>query len=152
MNRARPWLLAGAVALLVLLADQLSKLAVEESITPGETRSFFPGVQLVYTHNRGVAFGLFPNAPALVIALIAAALVVLLVYFQRHITMPLIWLPTGLLIGGALGNIVDRVRQGSVTDFIKLPLGWPPFNLADSAITIGVIALFLVIEHARTHS
>ena len=150
MTRARPWLLAGLVALLVLIADQLSKRAVEHSITPGETRSFFPGIQLVYTHNRGVAFGLFPNAPGIVIALIAVALAVLLVYFARHTTMPLIWLPTGLLIGGALGNIIDRLRHGSVTDFIKLPLGWPPFNLADSAITIGVIALLLVIEHARS--
>ena len=62
---------------------------------------------------------------------------VLLVYFARHATTPLIWLPTGMLLGGALGNILDRLRHGSVTDFIKLPLGWPPFNLADASITLG---------------
>ena len=150
MNRARPWLLAAAVAAAVLIVDRLTKRAVETSITPGESRQFLPGVQLVYTHNRGVAFGLFPDAPWIVIALIAVALGALLVYFAHHATMPLIWLPTGLLIGGALGNIIDRVRHGSVTDFIKLPLGWPPFNIADSAITIGVLALLLVIEHARS--
>jgi len=147
----RPWLLALGVALIVIVADQLSKRAVEQSITPGETRGVLPGVQFVYTHNRGVAFGLFPRDPSVVIALIALALVALLVYFRRHQSMKLIWLPVGLLLGGALGNILDRVRHGSVTDFIKLPLGWPPFNLADSAITIGIIALFLVIDHARTH-
>ena len=54
-----------------------------------------------------------------------------------------------MLVGGALGNVIDRVRAGSVTDFIKLPLGWPPFNLADMSITLGVLALFLVIDHAR---
>ena len=51
-----------------------------------------------------------------------------------------------MLIGGALGNIIDRLREGSVTDFIKLPLGWPPFNLADTSITLGVLILFLVID------
>ena len=54
--------------------------------------------------------------------------------------------------GGALGNIIDRVRSGSVTDFVKLPLGWPPFNLADASITIGIVVLFLVIDHARHRS
>ena len=62
---------------------------------------------------------------------------------------PWIWLPTGMLIGGALGNIIDRVRLGSVTDFIKLPLGWPPFNLADASITLGILALFLLIDGSR---
>jgi signal peptidase II len=54
-----------------------------------------------------------------------------------------------MLLGGALGNILDRLRHGSVTDFIKLPLGWPPFNLADTAITLGILILFLLIDHSR---
>ena len=73
-----------------------------------------------------------------VTVLIGAALVLLIVYFARHAAQPLLWLPTGMLLGGALGNIVDRLRGGSVTDFIKLPLGWPPFNLADTSIVLGV--------------
>jgi len=81
--------------------------------------------------------------------LIGVALVALLIYFARHATMPLIWLPTGMLLGGALGNIVDRVRHGSVTDFIKLPLGWPPFNLADTSITLGILVLFVIIDRSR---
>ncbi len=59
------------------------------------------------------------------------------------------WLPTGMIVGGALGNILDRVRHGSVTDFVKLPLGWPPFNLADTSITLGIVILFLLVDHAR---
>ena len=61
----------------------------------------------------------------------------------------LIWLPTGMLLGGALGNILDRARQGAVTDFVKLPLGWPPFNIADVSITLGILILFLAVERAR---
>ena len=70
-------------------------------------------------------------------------------YFALHARMQLIWLPTGMLLGGALGNVLDRVRHGAVTDFIKLPLGWPPFNLADSSITLGIVLLFFVIDRAR---
>ena len=58
------------------------------------------------------------------------------------------WLPTGLLVGGAIGNIIDRLRDGAVTDFLKLP-HWPAFNVADMAITFGVLALFYVLEGRR---
>ena len=105
-----------------------------------------PGLQFVNTRNQGVAFGFLPGRHLAVSLLVGAALLVLVVYFARHLDKPLIWLPTGLLLGGAFGNVVDRLRGGSVTDFVKLPLGWPPFNLADASITIGVLLLFLVIE------
>jgi signal peptidase II len=134
-----------AMAVVVLL-DQLSKAAVRDSIVPGETRSVLPGLQLVDTHNQGVAFGFLPGRNLAVSALVGIALLVLVVYFARHHDKPLIWLPTGMLLGGAFGNIIDRLRAGSVTDFVKLPLGWPPFNLADASITLGVLLLFLVVE------
>jgi signal peptidase II len=113
---------------------------------PGETRSVLPGLQFANTRNKGIAFGFLPGRHWAITVLIALALLVLLVYFARNSSLPLIWLPTGMLIGGALGNVVDRIRVGSVTDFVELPLGWPPFNLADAAITIGVLLLALVIE------
>jgi signal peptidase II len=146
---ASPWLRAVLVLVLVVLADQLSKHAVEHSIVPGEERKLLPGVQLVNTRNHGIAFGFLPGSHIAVTILIGVALLALLVYFALHSRERLIWLPTGMLVGGALGNVIDRVRAGSVTDFIKLPLGWPPFNLADMSITLGVLALFLVIDHAR---
>ncbi len=148
----RSWLLVGLVAAVVLVVDQITKHAVESSIVPGEERRFLPGVQLVNTRNQGVAFGFFPGNHVGVTILIALALVVLLVYFGRHVTRPLIWLPTGMLLGGAIGNILDRVRHGKVTDFVKLPLGWPPFNLADASITIGIVLLFLLAEQGRRSS
>ena len=83
---------------------------------------------------------------------IGLALLALLVYFALHANLPLIWLPTGMLIGGALGNILDRLRDGYVTDFIKLPLGWPPFNLADTSITLGLLLLLVVLETPRKES
>jgi signal peptidase II len=149
---SRAWLGAGLVVAVVIGLDQLTKHLVRSSIVPGEERRFLPGVELVDTHNKGIAFGVLPGSQVLVTALIALALLVLLAYFARHARRPMMWLPTGLLVGGACGNILDRIREGSVTDFIKLPLGWPPFNLADSAITIGIVALFVVIDRSRRPS
>lgn len=147
---ARAWTLAGGVVLIVLGLDQLTKHAVRKSIVPGEEHRFLPGIELVNTRNHGVAFGFLPGSHVGVTILIGLALVLLLGYFALHLARPLIWLPTGMLIGGALGNILDRLRDGSVTDFIKLPLGWPPFNLADASITVGIVVLFLVIDRARS--
>jgi len=147
--RTSAWALTAAVVAVVVLADQLSKRAVERSITRGEERRLLPGIQLIDTRNHGVAFGLLPGEQAIVTILIVLALLLLIVYFARHSDYPWIWLPTGMLIGGALGNILDRVRHGSVTDFVKLPLGWPPFNLADLSITLGIVILFLVVDNAR---
>ncbi|HEY8304804.1 MAG TPA: signal peptidase II [Solirubrobacteraceae bacterium] len=149
---ARAWLYTAFVAALVVLVDQLSKAAIRGSLTPGETRSVLPGLQLVDTRNRGVAFGFLPGRHLAVSVLVAIALLVLLVYFLRNHSRPLIWLPTGMLVGGALGNILDRLRSGSVTDFVKLPLGWPPFNLADASITIGVILLLYLSEASSRSS
>ncbi len=141
-----PVIWAALVMGTVVLLDQLSKAAVRNSIVPGETRSVLPGLQLVNTRNQGVAFGFLPGRHLAVSALVGVALLVLVVYFARHYDKPLIWLPTGMLLGGAFGNILDRLRAGSVTDFVKFPLGWPPFNLADVSITLGVLLLFLVVE------
>jgi signal peptidase II len=140
------WLWMGLVAIAVVTLDQLSKQAVRSSIAPGEERRVLPGVQFVDTRNHGVAFGLLPGHHLVVTVVIAVALLALLAYFARHSSRPLIWLPTGMLIGGALGNVLDRLDRGSVTDFVKLPLGWPPFNLADASITLGVLILVLAIE------
>ena len=134
-----------AVVAVVVALDQLTKHLLESSLRQGEESKWLPGIAFVNTRNRGIAFGVEPGSYALVSVVIALALVALLVYFLRHATRPLIWLPTGLLFGGAIGNVIDRAREGAVTDFIKLPLGWPPFNLADASITIGVILLILLV-------
>lgn len=148
-RRRRPqlgaWVRVLAIAALVVVADRLSKSAIESSIVPGEERKVLPGIELVYTHNHGIAFGLFGGAQVYVTVLLAVVVLAVVVYFVRRAGQGLLWLPTGLLIGGALGNVLDRLRDGSVTDFIKLPLGWPPFNLADVSITVAVLLLALLV-------
>jgi signal peptidase II len=143
---ARPgWARAGVVFGCVLLADQAVKAVVTSSLLRGEERDIVLGIKLVNVRNTGVAFGQLQDGGWIVSLVIAAAVIALLVYFARNGSQPWIWLPTGLLLGGALGNIIDRVRGGAVIDFLKLP-HWPAFNVADSAITIGVIVLLIVME------
>jgi signal peptidase II len=139
------WLRALLVMVVVLVLDQLTKHLLESSLRQGSESKLLPGLALVNTHNRGIAFGVQAGGSAVMSVVIGLALLALLVYFLRHATSPLIWLPTGLIFGGAVGNIIDRVREGAVTDFIKLPLGWPPFNLADASITVGVVILILLV-------
>jgi signal peptidase II len=146
---ASPYVRAVIVMISVLVLDQVSKHLVASSIVRGEEVKVLPGIQLVDTRNHGVAFGLAAGSQVAVTVLVGLALAALLAYFLTHASRPLIWLPTGLLLGGALGNLLDRIRDGSVVDFIKLPLGWPPFNLADTAIVIGAALLLLVIERRR---
>jgi signal peptidase II len=146
------WFRVALVLAFVVALDQSSKRAIERSIVPGEEHKFLPGVQLVDTSNQGVAFGFLPGSHLGVTILIVLAILALLVYFALHATRPLMWLPTGMLAGGALGNILDRLRHGSVTDFIKLPLGWPPFNLADASITLGILIMFVLIASSPASS
>jgi signal peptidase II len=133
------------VMVVVLVLDQLTKHLLESSLRQGSESRLLPGLALVNTRNHGIAFGVQPGGLAVMSVVIGLALLALLLYFLRHATSPLIWLPTGLIFGGAIGNIIDRAREGAVTDFIKLPLGWPPFNLADASITVGIVILILLV-------
>jgi len=130
---------------LVLLADQVSKRLVRDGLRVGEEDPVLPAVTLVHTNNRGVAFSALEGHTTVVVLVIALAMAALLLYVSRNLDRAGIWLPAGLLTGGAAGNILDRVRDGAVTDFIKLP-AWPAFNVADMAITVGVLALLYVVE------
>ncbi len=145
----RAWSRTGAVLVAVLLVDQVTKALVRRDLELGSARDVFPLVDLVHVRNRGVAFGAFADSTVLVVLVIGVAMVALFAYFATHLNRPLVWLPTGLLAGGAIGNLVDRLREGFVTDFVKLPR-WPAFNVADMAITVGVLALVLVVERRPT--
>jgi signal peptidase II len=144
--RARaPWARAGLVAALVLGADQLTKALIVASIALGDRRHVIGGVlSLVHAQNSGVAFSLLSGSEAVVVAVTVVIVAAVLAFFARHPDTRLLWLATGLIVGGALGNLVDRIRNGSVTDFIQLP-HWPAFNLADTSITFGVAALILIL-------
>lgn len=139
---------AAVAAALVIGLDQATKAVVRASIDRGASDPILPAVELVNTRNRGVAFGLLEGGGAIVAVVTAVALLALAAFFALNRHRPLAWLPTGLLLGGALGNIIDRARGDGVTDFIKLPV-WPAFNVADIAITFGVVALVYVLERRR---
>ena len=140
-----PWLRAGGLALLVVALDQATKALVRSEIRHGERENVFLGVDLVNVRNRGIAFGLWDDGGTLLTVLTLVALALLVAYFVARPDRPLAWLPTGLLVGGAGGNLLDRVRDGAVTDFVDLPF-WPSFNLADASITLGVLSLLYVLE------
>lgn len=139
---ARAWRLAGALCVLVIALDQGAKGLIEANLVPGEHVDLLGPLGFTLAHNRGVAFGLASDGGAVLVALTVTALIFVGVLFARNPTRPWMWVAFGLLAGGAIGNLADRVRAGAVTDYIDL-LSWPPFNLADVAITLGVLVLAL---------
>ena len=151
MTPGRATLAACATGLAVIAVDQVTKAVVREEVLRGDSHDLVLGFDLVHVRNTGVAFGFLADGGALLLVGTALALLALIVFFVLHSGRPLVWLPTGLLIGGAVGNLVDRIHQGHVTDFIRFP-HFPAFNVADIAITFGVLALVYVLEKPRAAS
>ncbi len=138
----RALLVCGAV----VAVDQISKQLVVSNIERGTTVELLPFLELANTRNTGVAFGLASGiSPGLIGAALVLLLGLLAYLSSRSRGGWAIWLPAGLLLGGALGNLADRVREGAVIDFVDLPL-WATFNLADVAIVAGVILLIAAPE------
>ena len=134
-------------AVAALAADQASKafvLANAEALATGV--AVFPGFNLIFHRNYGVTFGFFQNVPWWVLALVATAVVLFLVVSLIRATQAAEAVAYGMVIGGALGNVVDRFRFGGVTDFLDFYLGtvhWPAFNLADVFVVCGVGILLI---------
>jgi signal peptidase II len=129
----------------VVALDQATKQLAIAAVGRGESVNVFFGIDITNSRNTGVAFGAFQGGGAIVAILIGTSLALLLGYFAINAAMPRLWLPVGMLVGGALGNLADRAREGGVIDFID-PVAWPAFNLADAAIVLGVLALLYVVE------
>jgi signal peptidase II len=140
-----------ATAGIVVALDQATKQLAIANIDRGEHVNVFFGLDITNTRNTGVAFGAFEGAGLVVAILIGISLALLVGYFVLHRDMPLLWLPVGLLLGGALGNLADRARDGAVIDFID-PVAWPAFNLADACIVVGVVMLLWVVEGRPTRA
>jgi signal peptidase II len=137
---------AGVLAAAVLGLDQLTKHTIATGIAPGETDHIIGSVlEFVNVRNTGVAFGFLSGSGAVVLVVTLIALAALLTFLIARPERRGLWIPTGMLVGGAIGNLIDRIGRGSVIDFIKLP-HWDAFNVADMSITFGVIALLLVLE------
>jgi signal peptidase II len=147
----RAWRLAGLVTGIVVMVDQATKQLVVHSLDRGEQTNFFIGIDLTYVRNKGVAFGALGGGGTLVTALTIAAVALLALYFAFNTGKAYLWLPFGLVAGGALSNLADRLRDGAVIDFLD-PILWPAFNVADVSIVVGILGLLYVIEGPRAKS
>lgn len=143
---ARACALAAIVGLAVAGLDQATKALALAWLTPGETVDVFFGIELNLVRNTGIAFGALAGAgDGLIVAVTVVAVVALVGFFAARVTRPMLWLPVGMVLGGAAGNLIDRGRTGAVVDFID-PTFWPAFNLADTAIVLGVLGVLYVGE------
>lgn len=138
------------LALAVVVADQWSKAWVLASLAPGDARAYTPFFDLVLAFNRGAAFSMLADQPGwqhaffVNLALGVSALIVWLL--ARHRRETLFCTALGLILGGAVGNLIDRLQIGAVVDFLSFHAGgwyWPAFNVADSAITVGAALVIL---------
>ena len=145
MRKLAPWY---GLALLVVMLDQLTKYWINASFGYGEVRACSGFFNLVLTYNEGAAFSFLASAAGwqrgMFIAIALVAIVVISVLLARHAGDRLFCLALALILGGAMGNVIDRIVLGYVVDFLDFHAAgwhWPAFNLADSAITLGAVLL-----------
>ena len=148
------WVGLASVALAAVGADQLTKAIVSSQLGLNESVHVVGPFSIRHVQNSGIAFGLFSSATPIVIVLTGLAVAWMLAFFARSgARHPLLPVSLGLVIGGSLSNLIDRVRLGHVTDFLDLRF-WPAFNLADSFIVVGVailLAALVAADHPRAH-
>ncbi|MBV9522053.1 MAG: signal peptidase II [Alphaproteobacteria bacterium] len=138
-----------ALAALVVILDQASKSAILQAMQARPPVRVADVFQLVLVWNRGVSFGMFNNGAAVnavIFSILAAIIVAALLHWLWRGAAPMIVIGVGLVVGGAVGNVIDRLRLGAVVDFLDFHIGewhWPAFNLADSAICVGVAVMLI---------
>lgn len=129
------------LTLAIIGADQAVKWVIRETVERGDAHAVVWPLKIVHVTNSGAAFGMFQGAgPLLVMTSILGMAAIVVFLFNPSFAHPLMRLGLALMLGGAVGNLIDRVKDGEVVDFIKVP-NFPAFNVADSAITIGVLVL-----------
>lgn len=138
------------VAIVVVALDQVSKQWIRAHSVPGEVLYEYGRLTIVHVCNTGAAFGIL-QGQSVILSVLALIAIIIVMVFYRHITGTSNWysLTLGMVLGGAIGNVVDRIRLGCVTDFIDVRLWgsyhWPAFNVADSAISVGIVLLVVLI-------
>ena len=145
------WLALVAIALAALLADQVTKQIVASTLDRGESFEVLGPLSIHHVHNSGIAFGAFSAWAGPVTLLTAIAILWMVGYFARSgARHPVLPIALGFLIGGSLGNLVDRIRLGHVTDFLDFTY-WPAFNLADTFIVsgVGILMAALILAERR---
>ena len=135
------WYLFGALAALVLVLDQITKAIIRAEMDLRDRHEVFSWFSISRVNNEGIAFGLFPGrqeAIAILTVLALSAIAIALAGLGSR--NPLVAAGAGLLVGGSLGNLIDRLAHGAVTDFLDLAR-WPAFNVADCGITVGAVLI-----------
>jgi signal peptidase II len=146
--RSSQWLGLASIVGAAVLADQLTKQLVTSTLALGDEVHVVGPFSIHHVQNSGIAFGLFASATPVVTALTAVAVAWMLLFFARSgARHPILPTALGLLIGGSVSNLIDRIRLGHVTDFLDFRY-WPAFNLADSFIVVGVAILLIALAGA----
>jgi signal peptidase II len=137
------WYLFGALALLVVVLDQISKAIIRGQLDLRERHEVTSWFSISRVNNEGIAFGLFPGRQEAIAVLTVVALSAIAIALAGLVSRnPMVAAGAGLLVGGSLGNLIDRLAHGAVTDFIDLAR-WPAFNVADCGITVGAVLIVL---------
>jgi signal peptidase II len=153
-DRLKRVLIAAAIALPTLLLDVVTKQWIIRNISRHEHIDILPFIRIVYVENRGAAFGMFPGLGNTAFMLLAAIAIIVIVVFILRLQAGWELRSLALMLGGAAGNLADRIRYGKVIDFIDFYVNnwhWPAFNVADSALTIGII-IFILAGIFRRHT
>ena len=142
-------MLTGIIALVIIIADQISKWWMIDLLSSGKITVIDDFFYLTLVYNRGAAFGIFPGRNILFIVL-SLLTIAALIFFYRSFFSGSVWarISGGLILGGAVGNLIDRFRFNYVVDFLDFQFGtyhWPAFNIADSAICVGVTLLIITV-------
>jgi signal peptidase II len=133
------------VVVAIIAADQVTKWIIRSGLERGESWPDGWQVRIVHFVNTGAAFGILQDSGPLLVVTSVVGVVALFIYlFNPGFAHPLVRVGLALMLGGAIGNLIDRLARGEVVDFLKVPR-WPAFNVADSAITVGVLCLLWAV-------
>jgi signal peptidase II len=144
-SRLKKNFLISSIAILVIILDVITKMIIVKQVAHHEIIKVLPFINIVHIKNKGAAFGLFAGLGNIFFIIISIIAILFIVYYLRTVQKRMEIISLSLVLGGAVGNFIDRIRLGKVTDFIDFHVNswhWPSFNVADSALTVGII-LFL---------
>ena len=134
------------IASLVVISDFITKQMILKWVKPYESIDILPFINIVHVKNEGAAFGMFATLGNSVFIIISLIAIIVIISYLARIKGRLEMFSISLILGGAIGNLIDRLTIGKVIDFIDFFVGkwhWPAFNVADSALTVGIILFFL---------
>ncbi len=155
MSKNPMWLFAGLISVTVIILDYITKMAIVEYVAQYDSIDLLSFLRIVHVRNPGAAFGLFAGVSNYVfIAIYLAAMSMIIIYALKSLH-GLELFASALIIGGATGNLIDRLTVGEVIDFIDFFVNdwhWPAFNVADSALTVGIIIFLIANLSAGRHA